>query len=88
MTKVTGWGVARDIRWGNLPRPGRFAQEKVSWDLGLRLVRRQVDREVARLRGGSWYDDRMDARAVYRFNYHPAYRDDDIGFRVVRKGGE
>jgi formylglycine-generating enzyme required for sulfatase activity len=35
------------------------------------------------LRGGSWFDDPLDARAVCRSNGHPAARYDNISFRVV-----
>ena len=35
------------------------------------------------LRGGSWFNDRLDARAVYRNGYHAAYRNLSLGFRVV-----
>ncbi len=35
------------------------------------------------LRGGSWADLLMYARAVYRLNVHPAFRNNFIGFRVV-----
>ncbi len=35
------------------------------------------------LRGGSWYDNRGDARAVCRYYVRPANRDLNIGFRVV-----
>ena len=35
------------------------------------------------LRGGSWLDLQVDARAVFRFNDHPGVRDYFIGFRVV-----
>lgn len=35
------------------------------------------------LRGGSWYDFQLYARAVYRNNNHPAIRYDFVGFRVV-----
>ncbi|HMV49176.1 MAG TPA: SUMF1/EgtB/PvdO family nonheme iron enzyme [Blastocatellia bacterium] len=35
------------------------------------------------LRGGSWFGSHLGARAVYRFNFHPAYRNLDSGFRLV-----
>ena len=35
------------------------------------------------IRGGSWYNLRDYARAVYRHGFSPDYRDDGIGFRVV-----
>ena len=35
------------------------------------------------LRGGSWYDNRGFARAVYRAGLHPNYRHLELGFRVV-----
>jgi hypothetical protein len=35
------------------------------------------------LRGGSWNDDRVNARADYRDGNHPAYRDGNNGFRVL-----
>jgi formylglycine-generating enzyme required for sulfatase activity len=35
------------------------------------------------LRGGSWYDGRDDARAVYRYDFLPSIRSFDYGFRVV-----
>ncbi|MBK9315399.1 MAG: SUMF1/EgtB/PvdO family nonheme iron enzyme [Acidobacteria bacterium] len=39
------------------------------------------------LRGGSWYDNRDFARAVYRVNSSPRSRIYNIGFRVVCGGG-
>ncbi len=36
------------------------------------------------LRGGSWYDDANDARAVFRDDYDPFNRDVNNGFRVLR----
>lgn len=41
------------------------------------------DTEFRLLRGGSWFDLRDFARAVYRLNFNPHFRDDDLGFRVV-----
>ncbi|MDX2140064.1 MAG: SUMF1/EgtB/PvdO family nonheme iron enzyme [Chloroflexota bacterium] len=35
------------------------------------------------LRGGSWFYDRVGARAVYRFDFRPLDRSFDIGFRLV-----
>lgn len=35
------------------------------------------------VRGGSWDDNRGDARAAYRDDDHPANRHFNIGFRVV-----
>ena len=42
--------------------------------------------ETARrvVRGGSWTFDQLYARAADRGWYRPVFRDDDIGFRVVR----
>ena len=39
------------------------------------------------LRGGSWYDPQDDCRAAYRRSSDPYYRNVDIGFRLVAKGG-
>jgi energy-coupling factor transporter ATP-binding protein EcfA2 len=39
--------------------------------------------EARVLRGGSWNDLRYNARAVYRYDNDPDYRDDGVGFRVV-----
>ena len=36
------------------------------------------------VRGGSWYDDQVFARASYRDDYAPGDRNDDLGLRVVR----
>lgn len=42
------------------------------------------DEDASRcLRGGSWFFVRGLARAVFRYNYPPAGRFDDVGFRVV-----
>jgi len=38
------------------------------------------------LRGGSWYNDADYARASYRGNEVPGFRDDGVGFRVVHEG--
>ncbi len=35
------------------------------------------------LRGGSWFYDHLSARAVYRNDFHPAYRYVSSGFRLV-----
>jgi formylglycine-generating enzyme required for sulfatase activity len=35
------------------------------------------------LRGGSWFDDHINARAVYRNINNPLDRNNNIGFRVV-----
>jgi len=35
------------------------------------------------MRGGSWYNDQADARAVARNGAGPSYHDRDVGFRVV-----
>jgi formylglycine-generating enzyme required for sulfatase activity len=40
--------------------------------------------QVKILRGGSWYDDKVDARCAYRFRYDPGNWDDDYGFCVAR----
>jgi len=34
-------------------------------------------------RGGGWNDDPQFARVAYRDSYDPAYRYDDLGFRLV-----
>ena len=34
------------------------------------------------IRGGSWLSDARDCRVAYRSDWHPAIRDDDIGFRL------
>jgi formylglycine-generating enzyme required for sulfatase activity len=36
------------------------------------------------LRGGSWTDYPLNCRSAYRFNYHPTYRFNFVGFRVAR----
>jgi formylglycine-generating enzyme required for sulfatase activity len=41
---------------------------------------------VKPLRGGSWLDDHIDARAVFRLIYNPLARDSYVGFRVVVGG--
>ena len=38
------------------------------------------------LRGGSWYNDADYARASYRGNEVPGFRDEGVGFRVVHEG--
>ena len=35
--------------------------------------------------GGSWYDDAIDSRCGYRYDYSPDYRSDVNGFRIVLK---
>ena len=35
------------------------------------------------VRGGSWYNTQVSARAAYRDDDHPAKRHLDVGFRVV-----
>lgn len=37
------------------------------------------------VRGCSWFDDQEYARATYRLDYRPSVRNDDIGFRLVRR---
>jgi formylglycine-generating enzyme required for sulfatase activity len=39
------------------------------------------DRRV--VRGGSWDLNLVDARAAYRYSFHPGFRYDLLGFRVV-----
>jgi formylglycine-generating enzyme required for sulfatase activity len=39
--------------------------------------------QMRALRGGSWIYLPLNARAAYRSGYHPDYRSNDIGFRVV-----
>lgn len=42
------------------------------------------DQDAYRLwRGGSWYDDPWDCRSAYRNYGIPAFRFDNVGFRVV-----
>ena len=36
------------------------------------------------LRGGSWNDSAWGTRSAFRFHYEPGYRDDSLGFRLVR----
>ena len=36
------------------------------------------------LRGGSWFDVPVFARAACRFHYDPGSVDDSVGFRLVR----
>ena len=36
------------------------------------------------LRGGSWGSDTGDCRSAYRGNDAPGFRDDDLGFRLLR----
>jgi formylglycine-generating enzyme required for sulfatase activity len=35
------------------------------------------------VRGGAWHDSAIDARAAYRYRYHPAGRNHSLGVRVV-----
>ena len=35
------------------------------------------------LRGGSWHYTRVNARAVFRYDFPPDFRNVDFGFRVV-----
>lgn len=35
------------------------------------------------VRGGSWYNNQLNARAAYRGGPHPGARDDESGLRVV-----
>lgn len=37
------------------------------------------------VRGCSWFDDQDYARTAYRLDYYPSVRNDDIGFRLVRR---
>ncbi len=39
------------------------------------------------VRGGSWFDSSGDLRCSFRDWYHPRYRNDDLGFRVVLRPG-
>jgi len=50
--------------------------------LDMRKENLQTDKARA-LRGGSWVDDLMLVRAVSRRNLHPAFRNFNVGFRVV-----
>ncbi|MFI5688098.1 SUMF1/EgtB/PvdO family nonheme iron enzyme [Streptomyces sp. NPDC051636] len=36
------------------------------------------------LRGGGWFDEHWSCRASVRRRGHPAFRVDDVGFRVAR----
>src|SRR5207245_401701 len=36
------------------------------------------------IRSGSWHDNGSNCRAAYRFGIAPAYRNYDLGFRLVR----
>jgi formylglycine-generating enzyme required for sulfatase activity len=36
------------------------------------------------LRGGAWYSSPGDLRCTARYVYHPSYRNNPFGFRVVR----
>ena len=38
-------------------------------------------------RGSSWYSRARSCRCAYRYWYHPDYRDDAFGFRIVFKKG-
>jgi formylglycine-generating enzyme required for sulfatase activity len=42
-----------------------------------------TNQESRVVRGGSWYLNQNDARASYRFSYHPVVRNYYLGFRVV-----
>ena len=44
-------------------------------------IRDRIDTRA--LRGGSWGDYVRGARAAYRGNYYPDYRNSLVGFRVV-----
>jgi formylglycine-generating enzyme required for sulfatase activity len=49
-------------------------------DDGRENIRSSAARVV---RGGSWNDSVNIARAVFRYNFHPAYRDGLYGFRLL-----
>lgn len=44
----------------------------------------QVDNQANVLRGSSWNGAARNARATFRFAYHPGYRYDDISFRIIK----
>lgn len=52
--------------------------------VGVRLVRREGTEKTG-LRGSSWADAHVNARAVCRGSLRPADRDYLLGFRLVRR---
>ena len=53
------------------------------WCVDARDGKPDEDKVSRVLRGGSWYDDHVNARATYRLGLDPDYRYGNFGFRVV-----
>jgi len=60
---------------------GLFSEEKFD---ELISMLQEEKRTLPVLRGGSWYDDHVDARCAFRFGGLPGSRYGDIGFRCAR----
>jgi len=82
---------AGDLKASEIWRPDRW-WERTNWEVAAVLFTglysndctKAVETKAPRvLRGGSWLDYPLDARAVCRLFDHPASRNLDAGFRVV-----
>ena len=66
--------------------PRRLVDDRSVWEWTASAWGGEPDTPAARrvVRGGSWHNACLNARAAYRFGHYPDYRNLNVGFRVVR----
>lgn len=82
--RIRGLGNFSGKGWWSM-LPGQEELNQREKGLGVRLVKRRGSRTAAGLRGGSWYNNPVYSRAVYRDSARPAGRYYVVGFRLTRK---
>ncbi|CAO5246922.1 formylglycine-generating enzyme family protein [Frankia sp. AgKG'84/4] len=72
---------------GRAPNPwGLYDMLGNVWDWCWDTYDAEVYGEYKVLRGGGWFDEHWSCRASVRRRGHPAFRVDDVGFRLARTG--
>lgn len=79
--RIHGVGGRRPNAWGLYDMLGNV------WEWCWDVYDAEVYGPYRVLRGGGWFDEHWSCRVSVRRRSHPAFRTDDVGFRVARCGG-